>query len=78
MKVVLASASPRRKELLQLIGLDPEVIPPDIEEAARPGEAIDDFLERVTIAKGIAVYRKEYSSIPCSSAPTPSCCWTAR
>ena len=60
MKVVLASASPRRKELLQLIGLAPEVIPPDIEEAARPGEAIGDFLERVTIAKAIEVYKKKF------------------
>jgi len=60
MKVVLASASPRRKELLQLIGLVPEVFPPDIEEAMRPGEAIDAFLERVAIAKGIAVYRKKF------------------
>ena len=28
MKIVLASASPRRKELLQLIGLAPEIIVP--------------------------------------------------
>jgi len=60
MKVVLASASPRRRELLQLIGLNPEVIPPDIEEAALPGEATDDFLTRVTIAKAVEVYRKKY------------------
>ncbi|MCU0235550.1 MAG: Maf family protein [Acidobacteria bacterium] len=60
MKVVLASASPRRKELLQLIGLDPEVIAPDIEEAPLPGEAIDAFLQRVAIAKGIEVYRKRF------------------
>jgi septum formation protein len=60
MKVVLASASPRRKELLQLIGLAPEVIPPDIEEAIRPGESIDDFLERVVVAKAIEVYKKKF------------------
>ena len=60
MKIVLASASPRRKELLQLIGLDPEVIPPDIDELARPEEAIDAFLQRVTIAKGIEVYKKKF------------------
>jgi septum formation protein len=60
MKVILASASPRRKELLQLIGLVPEVIPPDIEEVILPGEAIDVFLRRVAIAKGIAVYKKRF------------------
>ena len=59
MKVVLASASPRRLELLRLIGLSPEVVHPDIEEAARPAEAIEAYLERVTIAKGIAAYRKK-------------------
>ena len=36
MKIVLASASPRRKELLQLIGLNPEIIIPDIDEIIRP------------------------------------------
>jgi septum formation protein len=60
MKVVLASMSPRRKELLQLIGLAPEVIAPDIEEAVLPGETTDGFLQRVTIAKGLAVYKKRH------------------
>ncbi|MDD8012016.1 MAG: Maf family protein [Acidobacteriota bacterium] len=60
MKVVLASASPRRLELLRLIGLAPEVVRPDIEEAARPAEGIDEYLKRVTIAKGIAAYRKKF------------------
>jgi len=60
MKVVLASASPRRKELLQLIGLSPEVIAPDIEETVLPDEGIDAFLRRVAIAKGIAVYKKRF------------------
>ena len=31
-KLFLASASPRRKELLELIGLDFEVVPSDYEE----------------------------------------------
>ena len=60
MKIVLASASPRRKELLQLIGLNPEIIPPDIDEALRTAEAIDAFLKRVTIAKGIEIYKKKF------------------
>ncbi len=70
MKVVLASASPRRKELLQLIGLNPEIIPADIDEVARPAEAIDTFLERVTIAKGMAVYKKKFFSHLLISADT--------
>ncbi|TFG81039.1 MAG: septum formation protein Maf [Chrysiogenales bacterium] len=70
MKVVLASASPRRKELLQLIGLNPEIIPPDINEVVRPAEAIDAFLERVTISKGIEVYKKKHFSHLLISADT--------
>jgi septum formation protein len=70
MRVVLASASPRRNELLQLIGLVPEVFPPDIEEAARPGEAVDQYLERVTMAKGMAVYRKKFFHALLVSADT--------
>ena len=70
MKIVLASASPRRKELLQLIGLNPEVIVPDIDEMARPAETIDAFLERVTMAKSIEVYKKKYFSHLLVSADT--------
>jgi septum formation protein len=70
MKIVLASASPRRKELLQLIGLNPEIIIPNIDEASRPAEAIDTFLERVTIAKGIEVYKKRFYSHLLISADT--------
>lgn len=70
MRIILASASPRRKELLQLIGLAPEVIAPDIEEAVLPGEAIDAFLQRVAIAKGIEVYRKRFFHTLIVSADT--------
>lgn len=70
MKIVLASASPRRKELLQLIGLNPAIITPDIDETLRPAEAIDAFLERVTIAKGIATYKKNLFSHLLISADT--------
>jgi septum formation protein len=70
MKIILASASPRRKELLQLIGLNPAIIIPDIDEAPRPAEAVAAFLERVTIAKGIAAYKKNLFSHLLISADT--------
>ena len=37
-RLVLASASPRRSELLRSVGLEFEVIPADIDESVRPGE----------------------------------------
>ena len=38
-RVILASASPRRRELLSLIGIAHEVRPADIDESAFPDEA---------------------------------------
>ncbi|HSQ35412.1 MAG TPA: Maf family protein [Candidatus Binatia bacterium] len=70
MKIILASASPRRQELLQLIGLAPAIIIPDIDEKVKPGETPGNFLERVTIAKGIAIYRKNLFSHLIVSADT--------
>lgn len=70
MKIVLASASPRRQELLQLIGLNPEIITPDIAEIIRPNESPVVFLERVAIAKGIEVYKKKFYSHLLISADT--------
>jgi septum formation protein len=62
MNIVLASASPRRRELLRLIGLDPEIVVPDIDEMAKAEETPEVFLERVTLAKGVAAYQKKYFS----------------
>lgn len=42
-RVVLASASPRRRDLLRQIGLDPEIIPSEVDEntlAERPDEMV--------------------------------------
>ena len=56
---VLASASPRRLELLRQIGLEPEVKPVDIDETPRPGEAAKDYVERLALAKARAAGRNE-------------------
>lgn len=44
--IVLASASPRRKELLEQIGLDPIIIPADVDERIRwedPVQAVQEL-----------------------------------
>ncbi|MDY0296626.1 MAG: nucleoside triphosphate pyrophosphatase [Acidobacteriota bacterium] len=51
-RVVLASSSPRRLELMRMIGLDPEVRPPQVAEVLRAGEDKMDFIQRVTLEKG--------------------------
>jgi septum formation protein len=53
--VVLASASPRRLELLRGIGVDPDVRPADIDETPRPGESPAVYVERLAAAKAAAV-----------------------
>lgn len=52
----LASASPRRSELLRQLGLDFDVTPADIDESIRPGEAPDAYVERLALEKGRAAW----------------------
>jgi septum formation protein len=50
-RLVLASGSPRRLELLRTVGLDPVVDAPDVDEAVVPGESAVDYVVRVARAK---------------------------
>jgi len=51
MRVILASQSPRRRELLSLIGVDHDVQPADIDETPFPNEAPIPHTERLARAK---------------------------
>lgn len=53
--VVLASSSPRRRELLRLIGIPHEVRPADIDETYLPGEQPRAHAERLAREKASAV-----------------------
>jgi septum formation protein len=53
--VVLASASPRRRELLNLIGIPHEVRPANIDETMRPREAPSRHAERLAREKASAI-----------------------
>jgi septum formation protein len=52
---VLASSSPRRLDLLRMIGVEPEVRPADIDETPYPGEAPDAYVARLARGKASAV-----------------------
>ena len=54
-KLILASASPRRRELLASLGLDFEVRVPDIAEDLNPGEAPRHFAERLAAEKAAEI-----------------------
>ena len=55
MRLVLASASPRRRELLADLGLAFEVRPADIDESVRAGESGTTYVERLAREKALAV-----------------------
>lgn len=54
-QIVLASASPRRRELLTRIGLEISVIPADVDETVLPGELAEAHVKRLSLAKAEAV-----------------------
>ena len=49
--IILASNSPRRRELLTQIGLAFAVAPSDVDERLLPGEAPKDYAERLALEK---------------------------
>ena len=57
-KIVLASSSPRRKELLETVGIKFEVINPSAEETVIRDETPEEFALRVSIEKASSVSRR--------------------
>jgi septum formation protein len=54
-KVILASGSPRRKELMELTGLKFQVIAPNVDEKVFPEESPRDHVQRLAIEKATSV-----------------------
>lgn len=63
--VYLASASPRRRELLAQIGVRCEVVPAEVNETRAAGEAAAEYVKRLALAKA----REGRRSVP--TAPVP-------
>ena len=53
--LILASSSPRRKQLLQALGVDFRVQPTNVDERLKPGESAEAMVLRLAIAKARAV-----------------------
>ena len=62
-RIILASASPRRAELLKQIGVEFELVPSQIEERPHPDEAPGDYITRIARAKVVAVARERDSGL---------------
>jgi septum formation protein len=54
-RVILASASPRRRDLLSLVGIEHEVRPANIDESRRNGETPSAHAERLAREKATAI-----------------------
>jgi len=64
LSLYLASASPRRRELLAQLGLDPALLPVPVDEAARTGEPAHDLVRRLATAKGREAHRRLPTGAP--------------
>jgi septum formation protein len=56
MRLILASASPRRAELLTAAGFTFEVCPSDVDESVRPGEGPRDYVMRLAREKAARAF----------------------
>jgi len=56
--LVLASGSPRRRQLLAEAGIAVEVVPPQVSERAEPGEAPEALATRLATEKALEVARR--------------------
>lgn len=67
--IVLASASPRRKELLAQLGYQFDIVVPDIDEVQEPNESAQQYVARLSRDKALAAQRM----LNCSSDAHPDC-----
>ncbi len=63
--LILASASPRRSDLLKLAGVTPVVVPAEIDEAAQPGESAAQLVDRLARSKAMRVaHNRQPTGVP--------------
>jgi septum formation protein len=65
--MILASESPRRRELLAAVGVPFRVVPSGVDEIPRPGESPSRFVRRAALEKGEAVAERYPSSFVLSA-----------
>jgi septum formation protein len=63
MRLILASASPRRAELLRAAGIPFEVAAPDIDERFLPGERPEDAVIRLAQQKAAAIAARQPDAV---------------
>ena len=58
-QLILASHSPRRRELLSVLGVNFTVSGADIDETVQPGELADAYVSRLAVEKAEAVHARQ-------------------
>jgi len=61
--IVLASGSPRRRQLLEMIGLEFRVVPPEVDETLGPSEQAEGYVTRLAREKATTVAARERGAI---------------
>lgn len=69
-KITLASASPRRRELLEQIGVDYDVLAVDIDESHQAGEQDEVYVQRLALQKAQAGFKKQRTEQPVLGSDT--------
>jgi septum formation protein len=62
-KIILASASPRRTELLGLAGINHIVDPADVDESILPNETSADYAKRIALDKALKTAERHTSGL---------------
>lgn len=68
--IILASASPRRAELLKQLGWQPDIQPVDIDESVVPGEQPEAYCLRMAVEKASDAHTLINSRLPILTADT--------
>ena len=71
--LILASASPRRAELLRQIDIRFDIVTADVDETPHPEEAPGNYVERLAIAKASAIAREHPGALVLGADTTVVC-----
>lgn len=69
-RIILASTSPRRRELLAQLGVPFEAVSVDVDETPRPGEMPEVYVARVAAEKSLQGQRECDATLPVLGADT--------
>lgn len=69
-RIILASASPRRQQLLDQVGVAHKAVSADVDESIEPGELPVDYVTRIATSKARWVAARETGKLPVLAADT--------